>query len=72
MRRHSLGMSDEKESPEVPALAPAVDPAPTPAGPVKDSAVFDDFAEQASRTAVWPDAVRAQLPKKANQRATDL
>jgi hypothetical protein len=49
-------MSDEKESPK-----PA---APTPADPVKDATVFDEFAKQASKTAVWSDAAKAQLPKK--------
>lgn len=37
---------------------------PAAVDPVKDPAVFDEFAKQASETAVWSDAVKAQLPKK--------
>ncbi|GAB2179137.1 hypothetical protein DLREEDagr8_46950 [Dongia sp. agr-C8] len=54
---HSPPMPEEKKELEA-------DPKPVTADPVKDAAIFDAFAEQAAKAAVWPDAVKAQLPKK--------
>ena len=54
-------MPDESEPPVGPPSETA-DPAEKP--PVKEEALFDDFANQASQTIVWSDAVKGQLPKK--------
>jgi len=53
---NSPPMPDEKESPAASK--------PVAADPAKDPAIFDAFAEQAVKTAVWSEAVQAQLPKK--------
>jgi hypothetical protein len=49
-------MPDEKVSPAASK--------PVAGDPVKDPAIFDEFAKQVSKAVVWPDAVKPQLPKK--------
>ena len=48
-------MPDKKKPDAVPAVA--VDP-------VEEAVTFDDFAAQAAKAAIWPEDVKAHLPKK--------